>query len=71
MTPYKIPFNKPKLVGPELQYIQDAIRHGHLSGDGPYTKKMRSFAGKATWRLARSKLDYILHPRFGNDGPAA
>ena len=32
-------FNKPKLVGPELQYIQDAIRQGHLSGDGPYTKK--------------------------------
>ena len=39
MTPYRIPFNKPKLVGPELQYIQDAIRQGHLSGDGPYTKK--------------------------------
>ena len=39
MTPYKIPFNKPKLVGPELQYIQDAISQGHLSGDGPYTKE--------------------------------
>lgn len=39
MSSYKIPFNKPKLVGSELQYIQDAIRLGHLSGDGLYTKK--------------------------------
>jgi len=39
VSSYKIPFNKPKLVGSELQYIQDAIRLGHLSGDGLYTKK--------------------------------
>jgi dTDP-4-amino-4,6-dideoxygalactose transaminase len=42
MNPYKIPFNKPKLVGPELRYIQDAILQGHISGDGPYTRKCQS-----------------------------
>lgn len=35
----KIPFNKPSLAGNELDYIQDAVRRGHLSGNGPYTKK--------------------------------
>jgi dTDP-4-amino-4,6-dideoxygalactose transaminase len=39
VNPYKIPFNKAKLVGPELQYMQDAIVQGHISGDGPYTRK--------------------------------
>ena len=38
----KIPFNKPSLIGRELEYIQDAISHGHVSGDGVYTKKCTS-----------------------------
>lgn len=33
-----IPFNKPALVGRELEFIQDAISRGQLSGDGYYTK---------------------------------
>lgn len=36
-----IPFNRPSLVGRELEYIQDAIRLGHASGDGPYTRRCR------------------------------
>jgi dTDP-4-amino-4,6-dideoxygalactose transaminase len=46
MNPYKIPFNKPKLVGTELGYIQDAIQGGHISGDGPYTKKCEALLEK-------------------------
>ncbi|CAA6676545.1 MULTISPECIES: dTDP-4-amino-4,6-dideoxygalactose transaminase [unclassified Lentimonas] len=34
-----IPFNKPFIIGKELEYIQDAVSKGHLSGDGAYTKK--------------------------------
>lgn len=33
-----IAFNRPALVGREIQYIRDAIRQGQLSGDGHYTR---------------------------------
>ncbi len=46
MSTYKIPFNKATLVGAELAYIQDAIDGGHVSGDGPYTKKCETFLEK-------------------------
>ena len=32
----KIPFNRPGLFGNELEYVQDAIKRGHISGDGYY-----------------------------------
>jgi dTDP-4-amino-4,6-dideoxygalactose transaminase len=35
----KIPFNKPFVIGAELENIAQAVREGHLSGDGPYTKR--------------------------------
>jgi len=35
----KIPFNRPALAGPELDYVADAIRSGHASGDGEYTRR--------------------------------
>lgn len=34
-----IPFNIPACVGTELGFIEDAIKHCNLSGDGPYTQK--------------------------------
>lgn len=34
-----IPFNKPFIIGRELEYIADAVASGHLSGDGMFTKK--------------------------------
>jgi dTDP-4-amino-4,6-dideoxygalactose transaminase len=34
-----IPFNKPYMTGRELWYISQAHANGHLSGDGPFTKK--------------------------------
>jgi len=33
-----IPFNKPFIIGHELDYIAKAVAQGHLSGDGSYTK---------------------------------
>jgi dTDP-4-amino-4,6-dideoxygalactose transaminase len=37
--PFNIPFNKPAIAGNEYAYIADAIRRGHISGDGYYTKQ--------------------------------
>jgi dTDP-4-amino-4,6-dideoxygalactose transaminase len=36
---YRIPFNKPTTVGKEMQYMQEALLSGHVSGDGAFTKK--------------------------------
>lgn len=33
-----IPFNKPYLSGRELEYIQEAVASGKISGDGQFTK---------------------------------
>ena len=41
-----IPFNRPALTGKELIYIADAIRLGHASGDGVYTKHCHEFFEK-------------------------
>jgi dTDP-4-amino-4,6-dideoxygalactose transaminase len=38
-----IPFNKPYLSGRELEYINNAISQGKISGNGDYTKKCQSF----------------------------
>ncbi|WP_242087562.1 dTDP-4-amino-4,6-dideoxygalactose transaminase [Aestuariivivens sediminis] len=38
-----IPFNKPFLTGNEINYIQEAVSSGKLSGNGIYTKKCQSF----------------------------
>ncbi len=38
-TPLKIDFNRPAPVGREMDYVAEAIRGGHHSGDGPFTKK--------------------------------
>ncbi|HEX2122633.1 MAG TPA: dTDP-4-amino-4,6-dideoxygalactose transaminase [Thermoanaerobaculia bacterium] len=34
-----IPFNRPALVGNEMEYVRDAIERGHISGDGTYTRR--------------------------------
>ncbi len=38
-----IPFNKPYLIGNEIDYIDQAIATGKLSGNGKFTKKCQSF----------------------------
>jgi dTDP-4-amino-4,6-dideoxygalactose transaminase len=44
---YKIPFNKPSLLGNEQKYIEEALESRHLSGDGPFTKRCNEFLEKA------------------------
>lgn len=36
---YRIPLNKPVLVGDELAYLTESIRLGQISGDGVFTKR--------------------------------
>lgn len=36
---YTVPFNVPATVGREREYLLQALEQGHLSGDGPFTKK--------------------------------
>jgi len=38
-APLRIPFNRPACLGGELEYVADAFRQGHISGDGPYTRR--------------------------------
>ena len=38
-----IPFNRPALSGRELLYIRQAVANGHLSGDGPFSKKCAEY----------------------------
>ncbi len=39
----KIPFNKPYFAGAEIQNIVNAAYHGHISGNGVYTKLCHNF----------------------------
>src|SRR4029453_12461903 len=39
----RIPFNRPSLVGCELEYIADVILKGHASGDGENTRRCQGF----------------------------
>lgn len=36
---HRIPFNKPFLVGREMQYIAESVQGGHTSGDGPFMER--------------------------------
>ncbi len=39
----QIPFNKPFLIGNELDYIRQAVESGHLAGDGIFTSRCHEF----------------------------
>lgn len=41
-----IPFNKPFIIGNELEYIQQAIADGKISGNGVFTQKCQQFFEK-------------------------
>jgi dTDP-4-amino-4,6-dideoxygalactose transaminase len=43
-----IPFNKPYMTGMELWYISQAHHLGHLSGDGPFTKRCHGWLEERT-----------------------
>ena len=38
----RIPFNKPGLMGDELDYVADAIKRGHAAGDGAFTRRCQA-----------------------------
>jgi len=38
----KIPFNRPSILGRELELVQEAISGGHISGNGPFAKRVES-----------------------------
>jgi len=42
----KIPFNRPFIIGRELEYIAHAVEKGHISGNGPFTKKCHELLEK-------------------------
>lgn len=44
----RIPFNRPCLAGKELEYMADAVKVGHASGDGPYTRKCHALLEELT-----------------------
>ena len=43
MDEIKVDFNRPVLVGNEFDYMKQAIDNGHISGDGPFTKKCHAY----------------------------
>jgi dTDP-4-amino-4,6-dideoxygalactose transaminase len=42
-----VDFNQPLPVGRELEYMAEAMQSGHISGDGPFTKKCHIFLEQA------------------------
>jgi dTDP-4-amino-4,6-dideoxygalactose transaminase len=42
-APALIPYNKPYLSGSETAYIEQAVRAGHLSGDGQFSRRCHQY----------------------------
>lgn len=42
----KIPFNKPFIIGREIDYIKQSVSSGHIAGDGLFTVKCQQFLEK-------------------------
>lgn len=53
-----IPFNRPSLVGREIEYLRDTIERGQLAGDGFYTRqcsaRLEALTGSARALLTHS-----------------
>lgn len=43
---FRIPFNKPFIVGKEIYYIAQSVLSGHIAGDGVFTKKCQELMEK-------------------------
>jgi dTDP-4-amino-4,6-dideoxygalactose transaminase len=43
----RVDFNRPIPVGNEIEYVTQAINSGHISGDGPFTKKCHALLEEA------------------------
>lgn len=44
----RIPFNRPVLMGRELEYMAEALHSGHASGDGPFTDRAQALLESIT-----------------------
>jgi len=53
--PDRIPFNKPYFTGKETQYIETAVKSGHISGNGEYTQKCHQFF-ESKWGIKKALL---------------
>jgi dTDP-4-amino-4,6-dideoxygalactose transaminase len=43
LSQLKVDFNRPVVMGREFEYMQQAIKNGHISGDGAFTRKCHAF----------------------------
>ena len=43
-----IRFNQAFLTGRELEYMAQAVADGHISGDGPFTRRARAMLEQLT-----------------------
>jgi dTDP-4-amino-4,6-dideoxygalactose transaminase len=48
MIPYLIPFNKPAYIPESEAYVSEVLKSGHLSGDGPFTKRCHALIQQIT-----------------------
>jgi dTDP-4-amino-4,6-dideoxygalactose transaminase len=47
MDNHRVDFNRPVIVGTEMEYVAEAIASGHLAGDGQFTKKCHALLEEA------------------------
>lgn len=47
MPDIRVDFNKPTLMGSEMEYMQQAIANRHISGDGSFTKRAQQLLEQA------------------------
>jgi dTDP-4-amino-4,6-dideoxygalactose transaminase len=44
---WRIPFNRATLLGHELEYVEQAVANGHISGDGPFGRRCEELLEEA------------------------
>jgi dTDP-4-amino-4,6-dideoxygalactose transaminase len=47
VTAWRIPFNRATLLGHELEYVEQAVANGHISGDGPFGRRCEELLEEA------------------------
>ena len=47
MNELRVDFNRPVIVGREMEYMAEAVANAHISGDGPFTKKCHTLLQQA------------------------
>ena len=62
---YRIPFNKPGVIGNELQYVASAITGGHVAGDGSFTAQCHAFL-EHHLGVAQSSAHHFVYARARN-----